>query len=82
MSTTTTPTRIIAEDLSRLIPAARLIVINGAGHMGPISHAPEVCGLMVERIGAIGNGEQARGWRPRSLANIFGAALQPAKAVP
>jgi pimeloyl-ACP methyl ester carboxylesterase len=76
-----TPTRMIAEDLSRLLPAARLIVINGAGHMGPLTHGPEVCELVIQHC-AIRNSEQARGWRPGRLASIFGAALQPAKAVP
>src|SRR5262249_937677 len=75
------PTRIIAEELSRLVPAARLSMINGAGHMGPFTHAPEVCELMVQHISTIEHGKQSRGWRPRSLANILGAALQPAKAV-
>ena len=36
------PTRVIAEDLSRLLPNSRLIVIAGAGHMGPLTHASEV----------------------------------------
>jgi pimeloyl-ACP methyl ester carboxylesterase len=77
-----TPTRMIAEELSTLLPASRLMVLNGAGHMGPLTHGPEVCGLVVQHIGAIGgDGELVRGWRPRSLANIFGAALRPAKAV-
>jgi pimeloyl-ACP methyl ester carboxylesterase len=36
------PTRLIAETLPTLMPAARLAVIAGAGHMGPLTHAPEV----------------------------------------
>ena len=45
-----TPTRVIAEGLSELLPASRLTVIGGAGHMGPLTHAPEVCALMVRHI--------------------------------
>jgi pimeloyl-ACP methyl ester carboxylesterase len=36
------PTRLIADTLPTLMPAARLVVIPGAGHMGPLTHAPEV----------------------------------------
>ncbi|WP_429322556.1 alpha/beta fold hydrolase [Paraburkholderia sp. GAS448] len=36
------PTRLIAETLPTLMPAARLVVIAGAGHMGPITHTPGV----------------------------------------
>ena len=36
------PTRLIAETLPTLMPAARLVVIAGAGHMGPLTHASEV----------------------------------------
>jgi pimeloyl-ACP methyl ester carboxylesterase len=36
------PSRLIAETLPALIPAARLVVIAGAGHMGPLTHAPAV----------------------------------------
>ncbi len=36
------PTRLIAETLPTLMPAARLSVIAGAGHMGPLTHASEV----------------------------------------
>ena len=35
-----TPTRVIAEGLSDLLPASRLIAVDGAGHMGPLTHAP------------------------------------------
>jgi hypothetical protein len=41
------PTRIIAEDLSELISNNRLMVIDGAGHMGPLTHVLEVSRLMV-----------------------------------
>jgi pimeloyl-ACP methyl ester carboxylesterase len=36
------PTRQIAETLSAFMPTARLAVIAGAGHMGPLTHAAEV----------------------------------------
>jgi pimeloyl-ACP methyl ester carboxylesterase len=36
------PTRLIAETLPSFIPRARLAVIAGAGHMGPLTHAGEV----------------------------------------
>jgi pimeloyl-ACP methyl ester carboxylesterase len=44
------PTRLIAETLSTLIPAARLAVIAGAGHMGPLTHAPEVNAAIAQHI--------------------------------
>ena len=46
------PTRMIAEGLSRLLPASRLMTIEGAGHMGPLTHAPEVSALIVQHIAA------------------------------
>ena len=44
------PSRTIAEGLARLLPDCRLVAVGGAGHMGPITHAPEVSGLMVQHI--------------------------------
>jgi len=44
------PTRVIAERLSELLPASRLMTIAGAGHMGPLTHASEVCALIVRHI--------------------------------
>lgn len=44
------PTRVIAKCLSELLPARRLIVIEGAGHMGPLTHADEVSALIVRHI--------------------------------
>jgi hypothetical protein len=35
-------TRLIAEGLSQLLPTIRLMVVDGAGHMGPLTHAPVV----------------------------------------
>ena len=33
------PSRIIADRLAELLPNSRLLVIDGAGHMGPFTHA-------------------------------------------
>ena len=44
------PTRVIADGLSELLPASRLMVIDGAGHMGPLTHASEVSVLIVRHI--------------------------------
>jgi len=74
-----TPTRIIAEDLSGLLPAGHLMVIEGAGHMGPFTHATEVCRLMVQHICANVD-KRFRQWRPGGVTNILGTVLQPTKA--
>ena len=47
------PTRLIAEMLPALLPAARLEVATGAGHMGPITHAAQVSALIVRHIDEI-----------------------------
>ena len=44
------PTRAIAERLPTLLPAARLAVIEGAGHMGPLTHADKVNAAIVRHI--------------------------------
>jgi pimeloyl-ACP methyl ester carboxylesterase len=44
------PTRLIAETLSALMPAARLAVIGGAGHMGPLTHSSEVNAAIARHI--------------------------------
>lgn len=46
------PTRLIAELLSTRLAAARLAVIAGAGHMGPITHTHAVNELISTHIGA------------------------------
>jgi pimeloyl-ACP methyl ester carboxylesterase len=46
------PTRHIAETLPTLMPAARLAVVAGAGHLGPLTHEAEVSGLIVSHIAA------------------------------
>ncbi len=44
------PNRVIAEVLSTLLPANRLMMIDDAGHMGPLTHASEVSALIVRHI--------------------------------
>ncbi len=44
------PTRAIAERLPMLLPAARLAVVAGAGHMGPVTHADAVNAAIVRHI--------------------------------
>ena len=47
-----TPTRVISEGLSEQLPDCRLIVVRGAGHMGPLTHASEVAAHVAEHIRA------------------------------
>jgi pimeloyl-ACP methyl ester carboxylesterase len=56
------PTRLIAERLPMLLPDARLAVVAGAGHMGPLTHAAEVNALMVGHI-AEADAPARRPWR-------------------
>jgi pimeloyl-ACP methyl ester carboxylesterase len=44
------PSRLIAEGLSDLLPKIRLTVVDGAGHMGPLTHAAEVSSLIMRHI--------------------------------
>jgi pimeloyl-ACP methyl ester carboxylesterase len=44
------PTRHIAETLPTLMPRARLAVIAGAGHLGPLTHNAEVSALIASHI--------------------------------
>jgi pimeloyl-ACP methyl ester carboxylesterase len=72
------PTRLITELLDSLLPDSRLVTIVGAGHMGPVTHAPEVTGAMVQFI------EEAQRDRVTirhagALAGIAGAILRPAR---
>jgi pimeloyl-ACP methyl ester carboxylesterase len=46
------PTRVIAEGLAGLLPNSRLMIVECAGHMGPLTHAPEVSHLIVQHIAA------------------------------
>jgi pimeloyl-ACP methyl ester carboxylesterase len=67
------PSRIIAECLAELIPDSRLLVIDGAGHMGPFTHASKVAGLIVCHIVTI----EAQSWKAKSRV-----AAAPMEAVP
>jgi pimeloyl-ACP methyl ester carboxylesterase len=44
------PTRAIAERLPMLLPVARLAIVEGAGHMGPFTHADNVNAIIVRHI--------------------------------
>ena len=41
------PSRLVAERLFGLLPASRKMVVRGAGHMGPLTHASVVSRLIV-----------------------------------
>jgi pimeloyl-ACP methyl ester carboxylesterase len=66
------PTRTIAELLPTLLPAARLAVLDGAGHMGPLTHAAAVNELLVEHVS---EAETALG-RPRDRRQGSAAGAQ------
>jgi hypothetical protein len=62
------PTRVIAEGLSHLLPACRLSSVDGAGHMGPLTHAAEVSALIVRHVEAAETAikiSPPRSWHPR-----------------
>ena len=44
------PTRLIAETLQSSMPGARLEVVSGAGHMGPLTHTKVVNAAIVKHI--------------------------------
>jgi len=44
------PTRVIAEALAKVSPVARLAVVDGAGHMGPLTHTTVVSELITAHI--------------------------------
>jgi pimeloyl-ACP methyl ester carboxylesterase len=46
------PARLIAQTLSARLPLARSRVVDGAGHMGPLTHADCVSHLIANRIAA------------------------------
>ena len=53
------PTRVIADMLPLLMPAARLAVIARAGHMGPLTHAREVNAAIARHIAETENARMA-----------------------
>ena len=75
------PTRVIADSLMELLPASRLVDIAGAGHIGPLTHTPQVSALIVRHIvEAEADALPCWSWR-RGGADISGATLRPAEAV-
>jgi pimeloyl-ACP methyl ester carboxylesterase len=47
------PSRIIADRLADLLPDSRMLIIDGAGHMGPFTHASKVAALIARHITTI-----------------------------
>jgi pimeloyl-ACP methyl ester carboxylesterase len=74
------PTRVIAEGLAQWLPASRIVDIAGAGHMGPLTHTPEVSALIVRHIVEAEAAAQPSSWRRRG-AGIAGATSHRAEAV-
>jgi len=75
------PTRVIADSLMELLPASRLVDIAGAGHMGPLTHTPEVSALIVRHI-VEAEADALPCWsRRRGGPDTPGATLRPAEAV-
>jgi pimeloyl-ACP methyl ester carboxylesterase len=46
------PTRLIAETLPVVLSDGRLTIVEGAGHMGPLTHAAAVNGLIAAHLAA------------------------------
>jgi pimeloyl-ACP methyl ester carboxylesterase len=73
------PTRVIAEGLAQWLPASRMVDIACAGHMGPLTHTPEVSALIVRHIAEAEAAVRSRfSWRCRKSD---AAASQWAEAV-
>jgi pimeloyl-ACP methyl ester carboxylesterase len=47
------PSSLAAETLQARLPDARLVVIAGAGHMGPLTHGPAVNALIASHVTAV-----------------------------
>ncbi len=78
------PTRLIAYGLSKLLPESQLVEVAGAGHMGPFTHAAEVCALLVRHVAASEiklNGFERR-QHLRGGAEIIGATFLPEEVGP
>lgn len=54
------PTRLIAEELAIRLPKADLLIVGGAGHMGPLTHAEVVAQWIAAHIHVSGTDEEAR----------------------
>jgi pimeloyl-ACP methyl ester carboxylesterase len=48
------PSRLMAEGVACLVPYSRLVVVPGAGHMGPLTHSEAVNGMIIRHIEAAG----------------------------
>jgi pimeloyl-ACP methyl ester carboxylesterase len=72
------PTRLIAEALAGLLPASDLIVIGGAGHMGPLTHAPLVFAGIARHIAKV----EPEMPRMGNMSDTLGAMPRPAASVP
>jgi pimeloyl-ACP methyl ester carboxylesterase len=46
------PTRVIAEALGDLLPVSQTVEIEGAGHMGPLTHPTTVSAWLMQHIAA------------------------------
>ncbi len=47
---TPAPSRAVIDELARRYPAARVVVVPGAGHMGPITHPALVAPVLAEAL--------------------------------
>ena len=77
------PTRTIAEGLAELLPVSRIVDIAGAGHMGPLTHAPEVSAHIVRHIAEVDARAERPWWRSRQHRPVSaspGAEWQRAEA--
>jgi pimeloyl-ACP methyl ester carboxylesterase len=78
------PTRKIAEMLPSMLPLARVAVVDGAGHMGPLTHGSVVSEWIAAHIDAA----EAAIRQPRNARSRSGAiaerkgSLSLARAVP
>jgi pimeloyl-ACP methyl ester carboxylesterase len=68
------PTHVIADALADLLPISQTVVIKGAGHMGPLTHAPTVSAWLVQHIAAV----DRAGIRPDPVERSRQAAFDPA----
>jgi pimeloyl-ACP methyl ester carboxylesterase len=57
------PSRIITDCLGELLPNSKLIIVDGAGHMGPITHALEVSALIARYVIETGRSRRKRAQR-------------------
>ncbi|MEQ8601810.1 MAG: alpha/beta fold hydrolase [Marivibrio sp.] len=59
-ATSPEPSRVVAEQLAAMLPAARLSVVEGAGHMGPFTHRETVETAIVAHIERVEGAHAAR----------------------